>query len=127
VGLGTQIDRAETTVDLVAVIAILAVVGYVIYKFPDFLTEIKKDLNAAFGGMFSNPGGDETAGTAETYTGALGETASDPVGTLGAIVGYTPDPPQELPPANTTPGLPPGYNPSTGTIDLNLTYNGGTQ
>ena len=127
--IGSDIGGAEETVDMVAVLTVLAVLGYAVYKFPSILSTIKDDLNTAFGGIFSNPGGGETAGTAETYTGAVNETASDPLGTLGAIIGYTPDAPEEIPQSSmppTTPGLPPGYDPSTGTIDQNLVYNGAT-
>ncbi|SRR5216684_497697 len=48
--IGKQIGGVEETVDLVAVLAILGVVIYIVYKFPDWwdqiLTEIGKDIHA---------------------------------------------------------------------------------
>ena len=122
-----SIEQTETTIDLVAIVAIIGVAIYAIYKFPAIWQSIKDDFSAIGNAVYtpSYPGGGQTAGTSETYSGALDTATSDPTGTLGTLVG-SPPVYSTIPDPTTAPGLPAGYNPSTGAIDETLIYNGGT-
>jgi len=86
--VGSAVGGAEETVDLVAIIAILAVAGYLIYKFPDFWQTVKDDFSTVGNAVYtpSYPGGGQVAGTSETYSGALSETVHDPLGVAGSIL-----------------------------------------
>jgi hypothetical protein len=120
-----SIEQTETTIDLVSVVVILVIGIYILYKFPAILQSIKDDFLAVGGAVYhpSYPGGGETAGTSETYAGALGTTVSDPLTTAETIVGIdTTYSTMTLP--MTTPGLPAGYDPTTGTISAHPQYSG---
>lgn len=87
--VGSAIGGAEETVDLVAVLAVLGVLIYLWYKYPDIVQSIKDDFSVVGSAVYhpSFPGGGETPGTAETYSGALDETLANPGQTLGTILG----------------------------------------
>jgi hypothetical protein len=87
--VGSAIGGAEETVDLVAVLAVLGVLIYLWYKYPDIVQSIKDDFSVVGNAVYtpSFPGGGETAGTSETYSGALDETLKDPAGVVGQIIG----------------------------------------
>jgi hypothetical protein len=87
--IGAAIGGAEETVDMVAVLAVVGVLIYLYFKYPNIVQTVKDDLGVVGNAVYtpSFPGGGETPGTSETYSGALDQTLSDPIGTVKEIVG----------------------------------------
>jgi hypothetical protein len=99
-----DIGKAQSTVNLVLIVAIVAAVGYALYKLfgsggilstdnPDnvdpstgqYIGVVNSVNNAIAPASF--PGGGQVIGSSETYTGAISETISHPFSTLGTIIG----------------------------------------
>lgn len=127
--IGSDIGGAEETVDMVTVLAVIGVLVFIYIKFPDWLTSAKADFSSAFDAMLkpfnaaSQSISDAAASTSTGIDTALNDYEANTPSELATTVFSGPGATLDLP--ATTPGLPAGYDPSTGTIDESLVYNGG--
>lgn len=130
--IGSDIGGAEETLDMVTVLAVLGILVYLYIKFPDWWSSaaasIKSDFAMGLSGLTGAVNSATTAVHNQVASASTGidtqlnnyeaNTPSEALTTIFAGPAPTIDMPV------TAPGLPAGYDPATGTI--NLVYNGGT-